>query len=221
DSLARPSTYMGLEKLKYDPAEEAQRVFANFPFLLTQISEAEPKRVWPDDPIQRLTSIGTVSPDTRHFMLTPKISSVAQFRAVDFGYENCSLHFALQVSSTEELPLQGVAVDIWTLDAPTRLDAAHISWSSRPPRKELYETLTFFPNTSTTSDRTWKCAWGEFQTFEFACAQRGEQERCNVDFWQSPKISTLGELVCLYSLKIIRLTVFLPGVTLTQRSSLA
>ncbi|THH13069.1 hypothetical protein EW146_g7116 [Bondarzewia mesenterica] len=204
-SLERPSTYIGLDKLTYDRISESHRQFANFPFLLTQISKVEPELVWADDSKQKLTSIGSISPDSRRFMLTPEISSVAQFRVVDYGYENCSLNFALQ-SSAKQLPLAGASVDIWSLSmSSSRLDATRLSWTSRPSRREKLGMVMLAPNASVELERTWPCKWGEFQTFEFACAmdeKEGERRGCNVDFWQDPKVPSLG-------------------VTMTQRSSLA
>ena len=128
-------------------------------------------------------------------------------------------------ASAEQLSPLGVLVDIWSLDMfSSRLDAARLSYSSRPPRKEKLGTVMLSPNASVELQRTWQCHWGEFQTFEFECAKEANGEvlnGCEVDFWQGPKAPTRGWcyfLCCAVTLADLEMRV--SGVTLTQRSSL-
>ena len=83
---------MGLDKLVYNATSESGHKFANFPFLLTQISSAEPERVWPDDSPQRLTSIGTVSPDSRRFVLGPDVSRKSHQQMIDAMADQRHIH---------------------------------------------------------------------------------------------------------------------------------
>lgn len=99
-------------------------------------------------------------------------------------------------ASAEQLSPPGVLVDIWSLDMfSSRLEAARLSYNSRPPRKEKLGTVMLSPNASVELQRTWRCQWGEFQTFEFKCAKEANGEvlnGCEVDFWQGPRAPTRG-----------------------------
>ncbi|KAA1473545.1 hypothetical protein DENSPDRAFT_851685 [Dentipellis sp. KUC8613] len=191
-TLDSPSPYLGLDELAYDPQLEAGQSFANHPFLLTQISEREPRRVFPVDPKQGLTVVGTISPDIRRFVVRPGISTVAQFRTTDYGYENCTLHFSVPSSATEH---EQTSINIYTLSTASRLDAATLSWSTRPQRTLV--AGTWLAANATASVLSWKCAWGQYQTFEFAYSGSGP----GLEFWQNPKVEK-------------------EGVTITQQSSL-
>ncbi|KAA1477474.1 hypothetical protein DENSPDRAFT_587780 [Dentipellis sp. KUC8613] len=194
DILERPSTYIGLDKIHYDPADEATRHFDTYPFLLTQISEADPSRVWDDDALQRFTKIGSVSPEIRHFEVTPEVSSIAQFRAVDYGYERCSLHFAFEgFTDTNGELTTNTTLNVWMLDAGHRLQPSSLSWQTRPRRKDFMGTVSLLPRTSVFMAE-WECRWGEFFTFELACAQRDDQSDsgCHVELWQNPRNNLLG-----------------------------
>ncbi|TFY63035.1 hypothetical protein EVG20_g6488 [Dentipellis fragilis] len=178
-----PSPYLGLDELEYDSHLEAGQAFSNYPFLLTQISEIEPRRVFPVDPKQGLTVVGTISPDIRRFVARPGISTVAQFRTTDYGYENCTLLFSVpEAASTTEQ----TSINIYSLSTTARLGASKLSWSTRPQR-ELVAGIWLATNT-TEVVHSWRCKWGQYQTFEFAYSGSGP----GLAFWQNPKVEKQG-----------------------------
>lgn len=112
--------------------------------------------------------------------MTPKVSTIVQFRAIDYGMENCSL--ALTPTSAEGSALADVDLDVWTLaDAPQRpgrrlnanLDVRTLTWASRPARKEHVGVLKVVGGET----RMFTCPSGSYHTLEIACATRG----CDVD----------------------------------------
>ena len=112
--------------------------------------------------------------------MTPKVSTIVQFRAIDYGMENCSL--ALTPTSAGGSALADVDLDVWTLaDAPQRpgrrlnanLDVRTLTWASRPPRKEHVGVLKVVGGET----RMFTCPSGSYHTLEITCAMRG----CDVD----------------------------------------
>lgn len=195
--LTRPSTYIGLTELKRNRSEETSLNFTNFPPIMTQVSLKQPSRVWPDDSLRRLLDIGTISPDARRFFVSPEVSSVAQFRAIDFGFENCSLRFSLKppVQHNVTVGPNPSTISVWLLDSPSRINVQQLSWANRPPRLRLLDAVVLSYG-SLEETQSIRCPWGSFQTFEFSC-----ERDCLLDFWQDPQIPEIG-------------------VTMVQRSSL-
>ena len=112
--------------------------------------------------------------------MMPKVSTIVQFRAIDYGMENCSL--ALTPTSAGGSALADVDLDVWTLaDAPQRpgrrlnanLDVRTLTWASRPPRKEHVGVLKVVGGET----RMFTCPSGSYHTLEITCATRG----CDVD----------------------------------------
>jgi hypothetical protein len=101
-----------------------------------------------------------------------------QFRAIDYGMENCSLALA------EGSAVLDVELDVWALaDVPRRrlnsnLDFRTLTWASRPARKEHVGVLSVVGGGVSGETRTFACPSGSYQTLEIACAaMRG----CDVD----------------------------------------
>ena len=98
-----------------------------------------------------------------------------QFRAIDYGMENCSLALA----PSAEGPLVDVELDVWALaGAPRRpgrrlnsnLDVRTLTWASRPARKEHVGVLSVVGGASGET-RTFACPSGSYHTLEIACAR--------------------------------------------------
>ena len=112
--------------------------------------------------------------------MTFKVSTIVQFRAIDYGMENCSL--ALMPPSAEGAALADIELDVWALaDAPQRpgrrlnanLDVRALTWASRPARKEHVGVLKVVGGETD----MFTCPSGSYHTLEIACATRG----CDVD----------------------------------------
>ena len=116
-----------------------------------------------------------------------QVHTVAQFRALDFGMEECSLVIQLpgngdRVESKEPFlfhPLS--ALDVFRLDAPKPLDVRKLSYSTRPQRREQVATVTPRAGGETPVAR-FPCVWGSLHTFEVACSSSSD---CLVDIWSS------------------------------------
>ena len=100
-----------------------------------------------------------------------------QFRAIDYGMENCSLALAEGAAAGLDVEL-----DVWELaEAPRRLnsnlDVRTLTWASRPARKEHIGVLSVIGGILGET-RTFACSSGSYHTLEIACAtMRG----CDVD----------------------------------------
>ncbi|KAI0325746.1 hypothetical protein GY45DRAFT_1329853 [Cubamyces sp. BRFM 1775] len=135
------------------------------------------------------TRYGRMSPNERHLHVTSDIHTIVQFRAIDFGMEDCHLVFSLPPPDT---PLEAGAsfamspaarFDVFRLDAQKPIDVKTLSHRTRPPvlgrvahavepRADGGETLIHrFP-----------CAWSSLHAFAVACAQGTD---CMLDVWSS------------------------------------
>ncbi|KAI0067446.1 hypothetical protein BV25DRAFT_1819784 [Artomyces pyxidatus] len=171
------STYIGFDKLYSNgdspPRTSPHAPIINLPRAISRVSSAEPSTVfdavqWHDSSI---TVNGVVPDNVRTFQVSPEISTIVQFRAIDYGMENCTLTLALPA------PHSDVQLDVWALSTSTRLDVRTLSWKTRPPRTErvghatnLIGEVTFTP---------FQCSSGSYHTFEVSCATGGD---CAVDF---------------------------------------
>lgn len=114
-----------------------------------------------------------------------KVSTVVQFRAIDYGMENCSLALA-PAPSAEGAAAADVELDVWALaDARRRpgqglnanLDVRTLTWASRPARREHIGTLSVVGG-APGETRMFACPSGSYHTLEIACATTGG---CDVD----------------------------------------
>ena len=110
---------------------------------------------------------------------TSKVSTIGQFRAIDYGMENCSLRLKTpqKNSTTANINIDGgnATLDIWQLSTGKRL-TGKVSWDSKPPRNRLVSTI----NLSYGMDIAlfgFRCIPGTFHTFEVAC----HGASCHVD----------------------------------------
>lgn len=110
-----------------------------------------------------------------------------QFRAIDFGMEDCRLVVTLPPLGA---PLEDRAsfamhpasrFDVFRLAAPRPLDVKGLSYHTRPKRAEKVATLQARVDGETEIHR-FACPRGSLHAFEVACA---EGEECTVDVWSS------------------------------------
>ncbi|KAH7919343.1 hypothetical protein BV22DRAFT_1023157 [Leucogyrophana mollusca] len=95
--LRRPTQFIGLEKLN----RSSTKHFINHPFLFAQIDRGHKDDVlYNDDPRRVDTLIGMISANDRRVYVTQTISTVIQFRALDFGMELCEIRITLPTSES-------------------------------------------------------------------------------------------------------------------------
>jgi hypothetical protein len=137
-----------------------------------------------------------------------QISTIAQFRARDYGMEHCTLEVTLPKeferqpgvivdhSKTDMKPderswqLSGDLQDleIWGIDATDWLDISKLTYSSRPKRLSRLGSLQVRPN-DTVSTHSFPCPSDSIQSFEIFCISPG----CTVDIWQNRQLPPMGE----------------------------
>lgn len=186
EPLELRSSYINFDRIYGEgstlrPAPHAPIV--NHVLALAHVSRGRPHAVVTRNPGGGMTINGYVPLDARRLWVTDDVSTVVQFRAIDYGMENCSLALA---PSAEGAAGVDVELDVWALaDAPRRpgrrlnanLDVRTLTWASRPERKEHIGTLSVVGG-STGETRMFACPSGSYHTLEIACATtRG----CDVD----------------------------------------
>ncbi|KAH9915530.1 uncharacterized protein B0H18DRAFT_1124853 [Fomitopsis serialis] len=188
--LANP--YIGLKEL-YDLGRvEPDRLdpLLNKPRLATQVFRDEPDRagtrgeheVWN-------AAMGTLSPYDRHLLVDDTTRTVVQFRAMDFGMEECSLVLRLpgpgdhyEGKDRPTISSDAPQLQICPLDVPRLLDVKIVTWDSRPQCAAPPTMFTATVGAELEVLPRFRCAWGTYQSFEIACA---DESACLVDVWSS------------------------------------
>lgn len=128
-----------------------------------------------------------------------QISSVAQFRTVDYGYENCSVTFSLEPTTADRntgisITASPVPVDVWFhLDVP-QISAGTLSYNMLYGRlrevRELHDTVRLMLGKEI-QGKWFPCPTGTFVTIEVSCADKFSP--CDVEFWNNPKYPKFGK----------------------------
>ncbi|KAJ6617492.1 hypothetical protein B0H10DRAFT_2032665 [Mycena sp. CBHHK59/15] len=173
ENLEIKSSYVGLAELysqtslkssKHDPIVNHARAFV-------QISSTEPSRIFPPYGLMRPIADGMVPEHQRHLLVTPTISTIAQFRVADFGMENCSLSITVPPRSDTKgfLSEEPATLDVWSLPVTKKLDMHKLSWTTRPTGRTFFGSLPIsFGETHRLPGR--QCLSGSYHTFEFTCS---------------------------------------------------
>ena len=127
-------------------------------------------------------------------LLGGQLSTVLQFRNLDYAMERCVLHVVVPRASGEFNPDVRLSdpsnVDIWLLDGRVEL-SRYVTGSTdyAPPRQMLLTTLSVSEATSSVSE-SFFCRTGEYTTVELTCAPGFLG--CTVDFWQDERAKPRG-----------------------------
>jgi len=172
EPLETLSTYMNLDELYATKIYTTRHLpIINLPRNYFQVSSIHPQAHFPYWTSMNLTTDGNITLAEYHFVVTPEVSTVGQFRAIDYGMENCSLRFKTpqKNSTTVNINIGGgnAMLDIWQLSMNKPLTGT-VSWDSKPPRNRLVSTTNLFYGTNTTLF-TFRCVPGTFHTYEVAC----------------------------------------------------
>ncbi|TFK50663.1 hypothetical protein OE88DRAFT_282959 [Heliocybe sulcata] len=191
--LPRPNQFVGLDTIPR-PTSPIHREFTNYPSLVIQIDSSRPGFVYSDDPNGHMTFRGYVSPEDRRIQISSVVSTVVQFRALDFGMEDCELSIALP-SDVEgkniSLPRTGSTndVDIWHLGGHDPIDAKKLSWSTRPDRVRKIATVDL--QAGTLFSQRFHCHQDSVHLLEIACASKSPS--CGIEWWQDMQDMSPGE----------------------------
>lgn len=202
--LRRPSQYIGLDKIK--PAHDFPPII-NFPEIVLQVHLNDSRRIMKEDHRMLRTNTGTVYSDDRHIHVTDwvrllfllfatalltsveQVSSIIQFRHLDYAMERCSLN-AVIPEYVENGSSNGNMIDIWLLDTSVEISRqlSH-SWASAPKRRRRLTSLTLTSSSAVSYD--FHCPSNEFTTLELSCPSFPNRP-CHVDFWQDRRRVPIG-----------------------------
>ncbi|TFK82242.1 hypothetical protein K466DRAFT_500655 [Polyporus arcularius HHB13444] len=130
---------------------------------------------------------GMLSPNERRLHVTPKVHTVVQFRAIDFGMEDCRLVFTLpklgaQLEDHASFSMHPASrFDVFRLAVERPIDVKKLSYRTKPKVAEKVATLQARMDGDTLIHR-FTCPWSSLHVFEVACAEGSE---CMVDTWSS------------------------------------
>ncbi|KAK7438886.1 hypothetical protein VKT23_017812 [Stygiomarasmius scandens] len=146
--LRRPNPYINLDRLyKVDPpaAREPFPSIYSFAHVVLQFSPSDPhRRFMPEDDRSYSSREGYIYTDDRHVLVTPKISTVIQFRNQDYGMENCTLEPTIPDATNSPADLDSSVhidhtsvVEIWMLDNTREISRYDpVSWTAGLAREK-------------------------------------------------------------------------------------
>ncbi|KAH7869186.1 uncharacterized protein C8R40DRAFT_1000153, partial [Lentinula edodes] len=86
----RPTPFIGFDDI-IRPYPPIHRELINFPQIIQRVDREDVNLVYDDDPFAFMTRKGRVSPETQVVEISSKVSTIVQFRAIDYGMEHCEL----------------------------------------------------------------------------------------------------------------------------------
>jgi len=154
----------------------AAQVFRDFPEKLAPVGEHDVYGIY-----------GLLSPNERHLQVDHNTHTIVQFRAIDFGMEECSLVVRLPyaeepLENNAAFALQGTPrLEFCSLDVERPIDVRKLSWRTRPACTNMLGSVVAQPGETFVA--RFPCEWGSLHVFEVGCASR--QETCLVDVWST------------------------------------
>ncbi|KAF8553511.1 hypothetical protein OG21DRAFT_1373625, partial [Imleria badia] len=149
-----------------------------YPILLSLVDAASPETVFDDDFAMQMVHSGTITPDDR------RVSTIIQFRAIDWGMEICELHVDLLESFGQEGHSGSLA--LYRVNSTITLDTSSLSYDTRPPRVAKVGNIAL-GNGNVTWHRKFSCAMDEVLSFELGCLpleESGGDSDCLVEWVQ-------------------------------------
>ncbi|KAH9915553.1 uncharacterized protein BXZ73DRAFT_106102 [Epithele typhae] len=192
------SPYHGLDTL-YRSGRQQPPTLApalTLPRLVAQVFPDRPREPAPVGEHEYFArAFGTLNPRERRLHVAPAVHTVAQFRALDFGMDECSLVVHLPGPAD---PLEGpeaepfrwsgddepLELEVTMLDAGDRpVDVRALSYATRPRAKAGEPVRRVRPRRGEETEvGRFPCKWGTMPTFEVACAP-GQGSGCLLDVW--------------------------------------
>ncbi|KAI0370714.1 hypothetical protein BV20DRAFT_238967 [Pilatotrama ljubarskyi] len=190
-NLEYASPYIGLKELYESGAVNASKIdpITIRPRVSAQVFVDEPDRLPPRGEHDYWHDrYGMMSPNERRLRVTPNVHTIVQYRAIDFGMEDCHLVFTLPALG---VPLEAGAsfemnpasrFDVFRLDTQRPIDVRKLSYRTRPKVLEKVATGVVPRVDGETLIHRFPCPWSSLHVFEVACAEGTE---CLVDAWSS------------------------------------
>ncbi|KAJ7052541.1 hypothetical protein C8F01DRAFT_570245 [Mycena amicta] len=177
DDLEIRSPYVHLAELyaqKQLKSSEDEPII-NHARAFVQIDANQPDKIFPSYGASRN---GMIPEYERRLVATETMSTIAQFRIVDFGMEQCSLSVTVPArnEANDVIAYESSTIDIYLLPVSKKLNMQKLSYSTRPLGGKFFSSLPVSFN-NTHSLPWYPCEWGTYQTFEFRCSKPG----CKID----------------------------------------
>lgn len=177
--LRRPSQYMRFDEIART-SPPVSREFTNFPMSVSLVDHSAPSHVFNDYLATRMTRTGTISPDDRKVHVTQTVSTIFQFRAIDWGMENCELHVTLPPVD------RPTTLALYRLNTTVPIDTSTLSFNVRPPRVAKIDNIV--PRKDGLDwHRKLSCAMDDVLVFELGCSEDEPSGRCDMEWWQAHK----------------------------------
>lgn len=126
-----------------------------------------------------------------------QVSTVAQFRTLDFGMEHCVATLAIpSQEQIQDIPSKNISrfndsfpLEIWALDAKDGISPQRLTWASRPARIGLLTTMVVRQGYNLLDSPIFPCPARSFLAFEIRCSS----PTCRLRFRQDKKSPRLGK----------------------------
>ncbi|KAF8520741.1 hypothetical protein BU17DRAFT_88626 [Hysterangium stoloniferum] len=162
----------------------------NLPHVLAQVDSSAPANVQYPYPKMFSAHGGMIPFDERRTIVTPQISTVAEFHVMDYGMENCSLVLTIPPATNDTTSWmfdEAILLDVWALSWDQSIDTGRLSWNTKPQRGEHLGTLTMSFDT-TQQIPTYSCKMGTYQNFEISC----RTGPCNLQVFGNGDVDAVG-----------------------------
>ncbi|KAJ7074801.1 hypothetical protein C8F01DRAFT_1101821 [Mycena amicta] len=206
--LTYPNPYIGLEHAVLPTSVAPAKPIFNSPLLLAQVNSSAPERVHLQTPHWD-SSFGMIYGEDREVEVTGDVSTIAQFRTLDYGMERCVLTLEMPSSANadaDNLPHKTVTISssssasplslqIYSSSASESITPQTLSWNTRPKRTKLLATFSLDAadarvNGAVLSSEPFNCPQRTLLTFEMAFAP--DCKGCRLRFLQDRKPPRLG-----------------------------
>ncbi|TFY68651.1 hypothetical protein EVJ58_g886 [Rhodofomes roseus] len=145
--LRRPSQYIRLHEIPR-PSPPVDRQFNNYPIVVAQIDSASPNKVIDDAANRHMVHSGTIVPEDVRVHVSQTVSTIVQFRAIDFGMERCELQLTTKPQTSASISSKPFTLEIFRLNSTIPLDARALTYKTRPVVGEVSEVVVVTPGTS-------------------------------------------------------------------------
>ncbi|VDB83317.1 unnamed protein product [Peniophora sp. CBMAI 1063] len=184
-NLRRPSQFINFDKI--DRPAPAQYNFTNYPILTAPVDSANVRKVFPVDSKNYMPKVGTISPRQHHVLVKDTISTIVQFRALDWGMEKCELRLSLPAVASDALvdPGHVATLSLYRLNTTQQLDPSVLTYATRPQRVSKVANIDLRHGEEVVWHRNFACSMEQLLTFEVACSiNEDDGSGCSVEWWQ-------------------------------------
>ncbi|KAF7290732.1 hypothetical protein MIND_01313900 [Mycena indigotica] len=201
--LVYPNPYIGLDSAVLPSGLPPAKPILNWPLLIAQVNRSDPHTVYLQNP-KWDSSFGMIYDEQREFEVSTDVSTILQFRTLDFGMTRCVLTLEIPSAANadaNDLPRknvliapQSVMLTVNTLATDASLPPETLSWATAS-RLHRIKRLTSFGIASLAAREG-----VVLQSAPFVCAERSlltvevtlDGKDGQVKFTQDHKLPRLG-----------------------------